>query len=197
MKRQPETPKNTIIYGGAFNPPTVAHLNVLQACVDYGEQVNGDVWLLPSGSRQDKNIDVPLERRLELVNALARDAVTRTVNIAICDDELMRAEHTETIDTVQYFNDKYPERRFIWVYGADSYASMDTWQSGDWMKQNLPMLVIERPGYDMGLVGSNVDLLKVPEMDVSSTEVRTRLSQHRSVRCLVSASVYELLRVAP
>ncbi|MCA9338459.1 hypothetical protein KC949_02780 [Candidatus Saccharibacteria bacterium] len=103
MKRQPETPKNTIIYGGAFNPPTVAHLNVLQACVDYGEQVNGDVWLLPSGSRQDKNIDVPLERRLELVNALARDAVTRTVNIAIRDDELMRAEHTETIDTVQYF----------------------------------------------------------------------------------------------
>lgn len=197
MSRQPETPRNTIIYGGAFNPPTLAHLNVLQACVDYSEEIDGDVWLLPSGSRQDKNIDVSVERRLELAGALARDAITRSSQVVVRSDELLRSEATETIDTVRYFNNKYPDRNFIWVYGADSYAGMETWQAGDWMKRNLPMLVIERPGYEMGLVGDNVDMLKVPEMDVSSTQVRTRLQQHRSVKRLVSASVYELLRVAP
>jgi|GEM_PF-3241881 len=40
--------KNTIIYGGAFNPPTRAHQAILQACIDYAEQlsVDAEVWLM-------------------------------------------------------------------------------------------------------------------------------------------------------
>lgn len=69
-----EYTKNTIIYGGAFNPPTRAHQAILQACIDYAEQlsVDAEVWLMPSGDRVDKKIEASYADRLELLSSSVR-----------------------------------------------------------------------------------------------------------------------------
>lgn len=93
--------RETVIYRGAFNPPTRAHQAIVQACVDYAEPRNADVWLLPSASRADKQIEVGRERRIELCEALLSDVMRRTVDVHVELMELDRGLQTETYDTVR------------------------------------------------------------------------------------------------
>lgn len=183
----------TIIYGGAFNPPTKAHQAIVQACIDYAEPRSADVWLLPSASRRDKAIEVSRERRLELCDALLHDVMTRTVAVAVSTVELDRTVLTETYDTVRELEGHYPDRMFRWVFGADSVDSMASWNHGEWLVEHLPMLVVDRPGCSQVALGANAVRLAVDTGDVSSTEVRRRMHLGESYRELVGPRVAALL----
>lgn len=192
MKRQ-ETSKNTIIYGGAFNPPTRAHQAILQACVEHARTLDAEVWLLPSGDRSDKTISVSRQRRLQLLQALVNDVILHDVQLDINTAELDRNEQTETYDTVMGMNESYPDRRFIWVFGSDSIVTMPSWRGGEWLVENLPMLVIERAGSPVEKLGRYALLLPVHTTMVSSTEVRRRLAANETVEELVTPSVLSCL----
>lgn len=183
----------TIVYGGAFNPPTRAHQAILQACVDYAEPRQAEVWLLPSASRKDKTIEVSRERRLELCDALIQDVLRRTVNIDINTMELDRKRPTETYDTVRELDAAFADRNFTWVFGEDSVASMHEWNHGEWLRDQLNMLVIERPGYHVDDLGPRAVRLSVQTDDVSSSELRQRLADGGDYRHLVGPSVGALL----
>jgi nicotinate-nucleotide adenylyltransferase len=185
--------RNTIIYGGAFNPPTVAHQAILQACINHAETISADVWVMPSGNRSDKTIEVSRAKRLQMIQALAQDVVAGSVEIKIETSELDRIEQTETFDTVMDMNDTYPDRHFIWVFGSDSVATMQDWQNGQWMFDNLSMLVIERPGTTIQKLGRYAMVLPVNTTEISSTIVRDRLAAHESIKDLVTPSVLEVL----
>ncbi|UTX51548.1 nicotinate-nicotinamide nucleotide adenylyltransferase [Candidatus Saccharibacteria bacterium TM7i] len=189
---QPER-QETVIYGGAFNPPTRAHEAILQACVEYAGPRSADVWLLPSASRADKTIEVPREKRLAFCEALSRDVVRRTVELGIETMELDRPVQTETYDTVRELETRYPDRTFTWVFGADSVATMETWHEGVWLKEELSMLVINRPGAPQLKLGAKASLLAVDAGSLSSTELRRRILEEEPYEDMVGAHVYELL----
>jgi nicotinate-nucleotide adenylyltransferase len=190
------TMKETIIYGGAFCPPTKAHQAILQACIDYAEPRNADVWLLPSANREDKMMSMDSERRIELCEALCRDVMKRTVNLSISTMELDRQQLTETYDTVRELDATHPDRAFIWVFGADSVATMPTWDHGDELFNNLPMLVVGRSGTRLKKIGNKAIWLPVETGDESSTEVRRRMQAGEDYDDMVSEQVRALL-VAP
>lgn len=185
--------QETIIYGGAFNPPTRAHQAIVQACVDYAEPRNADVWLLPSASRADKQIEVGYARRIELCHALLADVIKRTVDVCVESMELDRGLQTETYDTVRELEQQYPKRNFTWVFGADSVATMSTWDHGDWLQENLSMLVINRPGVMPPQLGAHATHLAVDAGDFSSTALRQRISNGDPFDDLVGQHVRELL----
>ncbi len=185
--------QETIIYGGAFNRPTLAHQAILQACVDYAEPRNADVWLLPSASRADKAIAVEREERVAFCKALIRDVMARTVRLDVNTTELDRAQLTETYDTVMELNGRHPDRTFTWVFGADSAASMETWDHGTWLKNNLSMLLINRPGTPLPALGSNAVELPVEAGSYSSTELRRRLATGEPYDDMVGAEVGRLI----
>lgn len=185
--------QETIIYGGAFNPPTRAHQAILQACIDYAELRGADVWLLPSGDRTDKTIESTKENRLQMVAALAHDVIKKNVEITVSTMELDREVPTETYDTVREFERTFPDRSFTWVFGSDSVATMPSWHGGEWMMDHLNMLIVERPGTPIVALGKNATRLSVNSSDISSTQVRARLAQKLAVDDLVSPSVLEYL----
>ncbi len=193
MKTDERQPIETIIYGGAFNPPTRAHQAILQACVDHAEQTVADVWLLPSGERRDKRIGVDRECRLDLIRAMCADIALRDVTLHIEPQELDQVESTETYDTVQKLQDRFPERHFTWVFGSDSLETVPQWHNGQWLFDNLSMLVVERPGVPLQKLGQYGTRLAVDTIKTSSTEVRRRLHDHESISDLVSPSVLRQL----
>ena len=189
------TSQETVIYGGAFNRPTLAHQAILQACVDYAEPRKADVWLLPSASRVDKAIEVERDERIAFCEALTRDVMSRTVSLAVETFELDRTELTETYDTVRELDARFPERTFTWVFGADSVASMDTWDHGRWLQNHLSMLVINRPGTPLPVLGPRAVELPVDAGNYSSTELRRRLATGEPYEDMVSPEVAHLISV--
>lgn len=185
--------KETIIYGGAFNPPTKAHHAILQACIDRAEQSGADVWVMPCGNRVHKTINVPRDTRVRYVEALVNDALWRSVDVHIETTELDSGIETETYDTAMMMNDMYPDRKFIWVFGTDSVVTIEQWKEGEWLKDHLPMLVVERPNTLGVELGKNAEWLLIEPSTISSTEVRERLGSDESIDDLVTPSVLACL----
>lgn len=187
------TAQETIIYGGAFNRPTLAHQAILQACVDYAAPRGADVWLLPSASRADKVIEVERDERIAFCQALIRDVMARTVRLEVETTELDRPQLTETYDTVVELGRRCPDRSFTWVFGADSAATMERWDHGQWMKRSLSMLLVNRPGTPLPEFGPNATELPVDAGDYSSTELRRRLAEGAPYEDMVGPEVARLI----
>lgn len=185
--------KETIVYGGAFNPPTLAHQAILSACISYAEKNHADVWLLPSGDRADKTIAVPREVRMAYVEAMVEDAEVSTVEARVVSSELDRETLIETYDTVQELQQMHPSRSFTFVFGADSTETMASWKGGEELLETLPMLVVSRPGSRINPMARLAVQLNVETPDTSSTEVRARLAEGADIRHLVGSSVARLL----
>jgi len=184
--------RETIIYGGAFHPPTIAHERILQATVDYAVNNDADVWILPSGNRVDKAISATRERRLALVAAMILDIDARNVQIDIPTLELDREISVETYDTVQELKALHPNRMFRFVFGADSTQTMASWSNGEVLLRELPMLVVERANYAVNPFAELAVSLSVEiPPNISSTLVRERMENGQSFDDLVGPRVAE------
>ena len=183
----------TIIYGGAFNPPTLAHIAILQACVEYARPRGADVWVMLSGDRVDKVPDKPVATRLEYAEAMIADVEAEGVNVEVYTKELYRTVPVETFDTVLELNDDYPDREFTWVFGADSTETMPDWHEGEWLLENLSMLVLNRDGHQINPLAKRAVLLTIPHMTISSTDVRNGLAEGKDVSPLVSPRILSLI----
>ena len=183
----------TIIYGGAFNPPTLAHIAILQACIEYARPRGADVWVMPSGVRTDKPQPIDAERRLAYIEAMIDDVDTTGVTTTVYTKELERVIPVETFDTVLEIDDEFPDREFTWVFGADSTETMADWREGEWLLENLSMLVLEREGYKINPLAKRAVALTIPHMTISSTDVRNGLAEGKDVSELVSPRILSLI----
>lgn len=186
--------KGTIIYGGAFNPPTLAHVAILKACFEYAEVHEADVWVMPSGNRLDKTIPTSRDRRLDYIDALIADAARDDRDVATIEmGELDRIVPVETSDTVAELRAAHPERDFTFVFGADSTETMADWKDGAELLESLSMLVVEREGSRINPLARHAVRLNVTTPEVSSTIVRAQMACHGTVSGLVSPSVERLI----
>ena len=186
----------TILYGGAFNPPTKAHAAILDALAEHARGENADVWLLPSGNRRDKAIETDMSVRISYLYALFASGNMAGIDVRIEPCELRSDAPTETFVTHEYLGERYPDREFAWVFGSDSVNAMRQWRRGSWLLEHLRMIVIERPGHPLSEAPRRCQILKLGEMAVSSTDVRARLHDGSPVDDLVPPPVIGVLRQA-
>ncbi len=185
--------KRTVVYGGAFNPPTIAHQIIFQSVLDFAHANEHDLFLLPSGDRTDKTILTPRPKRFDYINAMLTDANTYDLYIDILSLELDRKIPVETFDSVAELEVLFPEREFLWVFGADSTQTMGEWKNGSWLLDNLQTLLIRRTGSELNPLLKNSVVLDVITPEVSSTELRRRISAGEDFSDIVSNSVHQLL----
>jgi len=186
--------QETIIYGGAFNPPTLAHKAILEACVEYAQTQEADVWVMPSGDRQDKTIATSRALRLAYIDAMVEGVDNKAVAPEIVTTELDRTVLVETYDTIKELEGEYPGRRFTFVFGADSTETMASWKGGRELLDELSMLVIEREGSIINPLARHAIRMQVQAPNVSSTQVRELVAAGASIDHLVVAPVALLLR---
>jgi len=185
--------KQAIIYGGAFNPPTIAHQAILQACVTYAAENDAEIWILPSGERTDKIIGLPLDKRLKLLEAFIASVDPGKVKIRVEDHELHQPDPIQTVQTYQNLKQKYPECTQIWVFGSDSVLTMRDWEGGQKLYQNLAKLVVDRPGSELVTIPPNAQQLICEPPSVSSTLVRSSIAKGLPYKQLIPAKVYVAL----
>ncbi|MBP3466037.1 MAG: nicotinate-nucleotide adenylyltransferase [Paludibacteraceae bacterium] len=188
--------KKVGIFCGSFNPVHNGHV----ALADYIAR-NSDldeVWLVVSPlnplKRTIADTLAPNEQRLDMVR------------LALGDYEHLRASDIEfslplpnyTINTLRALDAKYPETDFSLIIGADNLALFERWKDCDIIMADYDMMVYPRPGVDMDALVRKypkVNVLKgAPLHDVSSTEIRRRISSGESVSGLVNPEVEEYIK---
>lgn len=175
--------------GGTFDPVHVGH--VVLAC-EARYQVGLDrVMLVVAGDPWQKRGQVvaPATERLAMVRA----AVEGIAGLEASDLELHRAGPTYTADTLQALAGA--DRELFLVMGADVAASLDTWERMERVRELTTLVVAGRPGATAPeLPGWRVVRIDVPDLRISSTELRDRLAEGRPVDGLVPPGAVRVIR---
>jgi nicotinate-nucleotide adenylyltransferase len=133
----------TGLLGGSFNPAHRGHRRIsLFALEALG--LDEIWWLVSPGNplKSAANDMAPLAARLASARHAARRAPIRPTAIEA------RLGTRYTVDTLRELVRRYPNRRFIWLMGADNLAQFHRWRDWRSIARIVPIAVIARPGYD-------------------------------------------------
>lgn len=168
----------TGIFGGSFNPIHNGHISLAQQLKE--REGLDEVWLMVSPLNPLKHADDLLddEARLEM----ARKALEGVEGIIASDFEMHLPRPSYTWNTLQALSQDYPEREFVLMIGGDNWQLFDKWYHADDIKKNYQIVVYTRTPGDAGFI------------DISSTEIRQRIRNGRSIRKLVPPAVASIIK---
>lgn len=132
----------TGLLGGSFNP---AHRGHWQLSVHAARALGLDeVWWLvsPGNPLKDDGDMAPLPTRFASAKRAARGLPVRVTAI----ERTLGTRYT--IDTLRALRRRFPDRRFVWLMGADNLAEFHRWRDWRRIARLVPIAVVARPGYD-------------------------------------------------
>ncbi|MFP3360136.1 nicotinate-nucleotide adenylyltransferase, partial [Planococcus sp. SIMBA_143] len=78
---------------------------------------------------------------------------------------------------------------FYFIIGGDMIEDLPNWHRIDELSRMITFIGVNRPGYHPDKERYHVSLIDVPQIDVSSTELRRNLHDKKSGRYLLPESV--------
>ena len=128
------------LFGGSFNPIHDGHRLVVEETL---RRLQLDaLWVLVTpGNPLKNNADLaPLADRVTAARALLDDPRVRVTGF--------EAAHgfTYSWQTIRFLTRTMPDRRFVWIMGADNLAGFDRWERWRSIAAMVPMAIYVRPG---------------------------------------------------
>ena len=183
LQLEPETAekKQKIgIIGGTFNPPHIGHLIIAEQVAD---KLGLDkVYFMPNA--KPPHVDVK-----EAIDPIDR---ARMVHAAIMGNsrfdiellEVQRGGKSYTYNTMLQLKLEHPNYEYYFIIGGDEVAYLKTWYRIDDLLNFVKFVGVNRPGQPKQSAYP-VIWVDVPDLMISSTDIRKRISHHQSVRYLV------------
>ncbi|HZU78760.1 MAG TPA: nicotinate-nucleotide adenylyltransferase [Acidimicrobiales bacterium] len=181
------------VFGGTFDPIHVGHLvAALEAreALDLDEVllvVANDPWQ-KSGARPL----TPAEDRF----AVVAEAVAGISGLSASRLEIDRGGPSYTADTVRQLAATEPDAELFLVVGDDVAAELGTWQRVDEIVGLVTLVVVDRFGVQPvpPPPGWRVRRVTIPALEISSSDLRARLSEGRNVHFLVPEPAIRCIR---
>ncbi len=176
------------IFGGTFNPPHLGHLIVAESV---REQLKLDrLFFVPSYSPPHKlNLQVALPRqRFEMVEL----SVNNNKYFSVSDIEIKREGKSYSIDTIHSMSLSFPRAQIYFIIGMDNLIDFPQWKLPNEIISQVELIVMNRAGYDREVKNEfsrYANFIKVPNLDISSSDIRRRVKMERSIRYLVNEEV--------
>lgn len=176
------------IFGGTFNPPHLGHLIVAESV---REQLKLDrLFFVPSYSPPHKfNLQIALpSQRFEMVQL----SVHNNKYFSVSDIEIKRQGKSYSIDTIHSMSLSFPRAQIYFIIGMDNLIDFPQWKLPNEIISRVELIVMNRPGYDREVKNEfsrYANFIKVPHLDISSTDIRRRVKMERSIRYLVNEEV--------
>lgn len=174
------------LLGGTFDPPHLGHLIVAE-CVRV-ELDLAEVQFVVAGQPWMKDECSPADDRLRMaelaVAGLDRFTVNRT--------EIDRQGPTYTSETLQELSQVDPDCELYFLLGADAAQRLGEWREIERALALATFVVVTRPGYSLAPDTPMIDRVRtaeVPDIGISSTDLRRRFRDGAAVRFQVPEAV--------
>lgn len=186
------------LMGGTFDPVHIGHLLAAEAAREAAEL--SEVWFIPTS--------VPVHKPQPGASgadrrALVAAAIADHAGFRLEDIELDRQGASYTIDTVVELRRRHPDDAFYWIVGADMRDDLPRWRRIEELAGLVTFVALERPAAGGGLAelaeggrqplpaylqGRILDA-HMPQIGISSTDIRRRRAEGRSIRYMVPEAV--------
>ncbi len=179
--------------GGTFDPIHYGHLVAAEEAL---VQFNLDrVVFMPTGEparKTHQRVTSAEHRYLMTVIATASNP-----DFAVSRLEVDRPGVTYTVDTMTELRTIHgPDADLFFITGADAVLDILTWKDSSRLADLCTLIAATRPGYDLTPLGDalasgelKVELMEVPALAISSTDIRARIAARRPVRYLLPEAV--------
>lgn len=189
------------IMGGTFDPPHFGHLISAEVAA---EQLNlSKVLFIPNGSSIDYKIRknaASAMQRLEMTTL----AVSGNPMFDVSDIEVVSDKTTYTFDTLEKLKQIYQNTKFYFIVGADSLDYMERWKNPNRIFELASIAVVgrkefsstqlnEKANFLKKAFGADITFVEMPNMELSSTNIKERIQCGQSVRYMLPDSVIEYI----
>lgn len=179
--------------GGTFDPIHYGHLVAAEEAL---VQFSLDrVVFMPTGepARKTHRQVTPAEHRY-LMTVIA---TASNPDFTVSRIEVDRPGVTYTVDTMMELRAIHgSETELFFITGADAILDILTWKDSERLAGACTLIAATRPGYDLSRISTqpgaeafDIELMEVPALAISSTDIRTRIAARRPIRYLLPEAV--------
>jgi len=184
------------LLGGSFDPVHRAHIVLAQRAID-ALQLDR-LELIPAANPWQR---APLKSSAEHRLAMLQLAIGDDPKLHINRIELERTGPTYTLDTLQQLA---PGAQYYWVLGSDQLQNFHTWRGWQEILQYVTLAVAQRPGSTARPAAElaaylqandlTLETIDFEPMDISATEIRSRLKQQQPTDGLLDPKVQQYIK---
>jgi nicotinate-nucleotide adenylyltransferase len=165
------------IYGGAFDPPHIGHLSILNRVAELGEIKK--IYLIPSSSsRGDKMYHFSDKIRLELVRKMVEKSsklAQSKLEISDLELNLTKNEVLSSYITDCQLKKLHPHTGLVWVIGSDILDTLANWRFVDKVRDEMSFLVVNRVSESEVLNLKKVSIIAIEEKIAKKIEQLLKL----------------------
>lgn len=192
------------IMGGTFDPIHYGHLVLAEEV----KEVLGltEVIFIPAGQPPHKQNGpvTSAELRLEMVVA----ATKSNPSFSVSRMEIDEAGKSYTVKTLKKLRASFEaDAELFFITGADTLLDLKNWYAADEVLALCTFVGATRPGYLPDLIvaeaqrlikekSARIELVPIPGLAISSTEIRQRVQQKKTIKYLVPEGVEDIIREA-
>lgn len=190
------------IMGGSFNPIHMGHLmmsNYIREEIGLSK-----VLFIPTGKAPHKNnYEVDEFERYKMVDLAVRD----NPYFEACDIEIKNTKTSYSVETLRKLHIMYTGCRFYFFLGSDILLDLKSWKKFDELSKLCTFICAIRPGFEkisradmnreikylQNTFSTKIQLVETPRYEISSTDLRTRIENRKSVRYLIPDPVIDYI----
>ncbi|MEH7124064.1 nicotinate-nucleotide adenylyltransferase [Bacillus sp. JJ1773] len=177
------------ILGGTFDPPHLGHLIIANEVLNVYDL--DEIWFMP-------NQEPPHKKKSNAIKEADRKkllqlAISGHPNFKIELLELERSGPSYTYESMKILTRKHPDKEFYFIIGADMVEYLPKWRNIDELVKMVQFIGVNRPSYSNE---SHYPILyaEVPDVEISSSQIRNRLLENKTIRYLVPDSVRNYIK---
>lgn len=158
------------LYGGSFDPPHSGHKSVVEEALKV--LAIDKLLVVPTFLNPFKNQShFSVNKRFELVQKM----FAPFEDVEISDYEMASQRAVTTAETLRYFQKEY-EVPYV-IIGADNLEKLDQWSEFDYLNGQVTWVIATRSGYELKSNKLRDFKLLNTKVDISSTEIRNRMTK--------------------
>lgn len=186
------------IMGGSFNPVHIAHLIT-------AEEVRHELGLdkiifIPAANHPLKdNPDIPnAQIRMEMLQLAIKD--NPSFEASDIEIKLPQDSKSYTVNTLTALRELYKDKnvKLYLILGVDNLIELDKWKEPEKLFELSEVVAVNRPGFNTSDIKNEyhklVTYVTVPNLDVSSKNIRLRIKENKSIKYLVPQAVENYIK---
>lgn len=193
------------VYGGSFNPPTIAHEKISKDILSLN---NVDKFIyLPVGDKYEKPELISSFHRLNMleimVNEIKKSGVT---SVEVSDLEVKSKNLLYTIDSLRAIKNRYKDKDVAFVMGTDNLIDFENWEKPIELLEEFYFIVIERKNQSVEEIlerfkflkkytNKFIILKKTSYEAVNSTFIRENINNISLIKDYVNKEVLEYINI--
>lgn len=186
------------IFGGTFDPIHNGHL--LMASLAVEEFKLDHMIFLPSGNPPHKDDDKVTDDDMRA--RLVESSIEGDPRFSMSTYEYDIIGKSYTVDTINYFLEKYPDCEFFFLMGGDSLRSFKSWYRSEEITDKVSLIVADRLSDEKIPIEKiaqelkakkPIYILNMPLIELSSTEIRKRIGKKQSVKYMLAEKTLDII----